>query len=324
MLTQALWLCAGLALLVGGGHALINGAAALAQRLGVSSIVVGLTVVAFGTSAPELAVSLFSAASGNTAITFGNVVGSNIANVGLLLGVTALIRPLPVHGQMVVREIPMMLLCCGAAIALAFDSTLGTGPDLFSRGDGVMLLLLFGVFLYYTTLDARRQRNRDPLLVEAGQAVASAQSGPGACAMLILLGLIGLIGGGRLLVDSAVEIARALAIPEVVIGVTIVAVGTSLPELVTCVIAARRGMNDVAVGNIVGSNIFNLLFVLGLTATILPVPVPAGGSFDLLVMAGLSLALLPMAVTHQRSVTRSEGAILVVAYLAYTGWQIAR
>ena len=323
MLVDSLLLILGLALLIGGGHGLILGAAALAQRLGVSPMIIGLTTVAFGTSAPELAVALFAAFSGSSAIAFGNVVGSNIANVGLLLGMTAIIRPLAVHGQVVTREIPMMLLAGGVTLALGMDTVLGHGPDAIQRGDGAVLVLLFGVFLYYTIGDALRQRRSDPLLVEAKEVLPDEQR-LGRSLLFIVIGLVALIAGGRLLVDSGIAMARALAVPEVVIGVTVIAVGTSLPELVTCIIAVRRGMNDLAVGNLVGSNIFNLLLVLGLTSTILPVPVPAAGGIDLIVVTVFGVALLPMTMTNQRSITRPQGVMLVTGYLAYVMWQALR
>ena len=321
----------GLALLLGGGEALVRGASALARRLGMSPALIGLTVVAFGTSAPELVVCVLSAVRGTSAIAFGNVVGSNVANIGLLLGLTALLLPLRVDSTILSREIPMMVLASLAAMALGLDAALGGAGsgalDVYARGDGLALLLFFGIFLYANARDVLRARSSDPMLREAS-AVPQVEPGEepaplGRAVLLTLVGFVGLVLGGQLVVDSAVSIARALGTPEVVIGVTIVAVGTSLPELVACLAAARKGHDDLAVGNIVGSNVFNLLFVLGSTAAVRPVPLPPGGWIDLAAATLLALALLPMAWT-QRRISRAEGALLVASYVAFSAWQLAR
>ncbi|HUG80951.1 MAG TPA: calcium/sodium antiporter, partial [Bryobacterales bacterium] len=294
--------------------------------LGVAPVIVGMTVVAFGTSTPELVVNLAAAIRGDSAIGFGNVVGSNIANVGLLLAITALAYPLVIHRSIVSREIPMMLLASVAAVVLGLNSLSESGADRFSRGDGLMLLLLFGVFLYYTLGDAMRQRDSDAYfstpVVTAGGATPSAI--PGArLAALIVGGLLLLVGGGELTVRGALGFAQAMGIPEVIIGLTLVAVGTSLPELATSIIAVRRGQTDMAVGNIVGSNIFNLLFIWGLTVTLAPTDLPAGGRIDLLVMTVFAAALLPMAMT-QRKLSRLEGGLLVLGYGVYIVWLAMR
>jgi cation:H+ antiporter len=321
MVAGALFLL-GLGLLVGGGELLVRGAVALADRLGIPPVVVGMTVVAFGTSAPELVVSLSAAVQGEGAIAFGNVVGSNIANLGLLLGVVALVRPLVVHPSIVVREIPMLILGSVAAVALSADRVLAGAPgDALARGDGIVLLLLFGVFLYYTLADALKKRSADPFLAEAAETAAGKRPGSaGTAAVQLLAGLALLVVGGQTTVAGATGLARALGLPEAVIGLTMVAVGTSLPELATSIIAARRNQTDLAVGNLVGSNLFNLLFILGLSATAAPSAVPPGGTLDLLVAAGFAVVLLPLAITHQRRVTRLEGACLLVAYVACVGW----
>ncbi|HEV2294842.1 MAG TPA: calcium/sodium antiporter [Tepidisphaeraceae bacterium] len=318
----------GLALLVLGGEWLVRGASALALRLGVRPVVIGLTVVAFGTSAPELVVNLAAAWRGNSEIGFGNVVGSNIGNIGLLLGLTAVLWPLAVHSTIVVREIPMMVLAALATVALGADRWLGGGApggpmsDMFTRGEGCMLLLLFGVFLYYTFTEALRGRADDALAGETAEGTVSLPTGRSV--LLILGGLACLVGGGQATVLGASRIAQAIGVPDVVIGLTIVAVGTSLPELVTSIVAARRGAVDVAFGNIVGSNIFNLLFIYGLTMTIAPAPLPPGGTIDLLVMTGFSAILLPMAITGGRSISRLEGGILLALYVAYMAHVVMR
>lgn len=324
MILDLLMLVFGLALLIGGGEALVRGASAIAVRLGIAPVVIGMTVVAFGTSTPELVVNLSAAARGDSAIGFGNVVGSNIANIGLLLGITALAFPLVVHRSIVTREVPMMMLASVAAIVLGINRLTGDGADRFTRGDGLMLLLLFGVFLYYTLGDALRQRDTE---LAATQAAAASQTTAPITRLkatgLILGGLALLVGGGELTVRGAVGFAEALGISQVVIGLTIVAVGTSLPELATSIVAARRGQTDIAVGNIVGSNIFNLLFIWGLTVAIAPTAVPAGGHIDLLVMTGFAAVLLPLAWTQQR-LTRIEGAALLIAYTGYIAWLATR
>ena len=337
MLLSLILMLVGLALLVGGAEALVRGASALARRLGVSPIVIGLTVVAFGTSTPELAVNVQGALSGNTGVSFGNVVGSNIANIGLILAVAALVRPLDVHASVVTREIPMLLLGTAAAMAMAPDRRLsGAAADVFDRGDGLVLLLLFGVFLYYTLLGALRNRGAcgsggagggggGDAYVEELQSDVAAQPDQRLWVSLLLtaLGLLGVIVGGKWTVDNAVLLARQAGVSDAIIGLTLVAVGTSLPELVTSVIAARRGHSDLAVGNVVGSNIYNLLFVMGATAVVRPVAVPAdGGHGDLIVMALLTAALLPLSMCRARRIGRTGGAMLLVAYVLYVMWRL--
>lgn len=309
---------------------MVRGSVALATRLGVAPVLIGLTVVAFGTSSPELVVNLVAALRGSADIGFGNVVGSNIANVGLLLGCSALVAPLAVHRTLVVREIPMMILAGAAAIVLGGGPLLGGDVPGYGRGDGLMLLLLFGVFLYYTVGEALQQRDAAP---EGGPGAPGGDhvlgglpsNGPGMARILLLVlgGLTLLIVGGELTVRGAVRIATDLGVSEAVIGLTVVAVGTSLPELATSISAAHRGETDIAVGNIVGSNLFNMLFVFGVSVTVAPAPMPAGGPVDLLVMTGLSALLLPMVLTRRR-VDRAEGIVLLTVYLAYVGWLVIR
>ncbi|MEX0741573.1 MAG: calcium/sodium antiporter [Phycisphaeraceae bacterium] len=321
-----LLLLLGLALLVAGGEFLVRGASTLAARLGVAPVIVGMTVVAFGTSTPELVVNLAAAFRGDSAIGFGNVVGSNIANVGLLLGIVALTYPLVIHRSIVTREIPMMLLASVAAIILAFDGLTDGGADTFVRSEGLILLLFFCVFLYYTLSEALRQRETDIFVTELVATTERPNQPPvprWRIASLVVGGLLLLIAGGELTFRGAVGFAQALGISEVIIGLTIVAVGTSLPELATSFVAARRGQTDMAVGNIVGSNIFNLLFIWGLTVMIAPTAMPAGGRVDLLVMTAFAVVLLPMALTQQR-LSRLEGGVLALGYCAYIGWLAMR
>lgn len=316
---SALLFLIGIAILIFGGDALVRGASALAARLGVPPIAIGLTVVAFGTSAPELVVNLSASFNGTSEIGFGNVVGSNIANIGLLLGLTALIAPIAVHSTIIAREIPMMVLATLVAIALGLDAWFGDSTSAFSRGEGIALLLLFGVFMYYTLAEIIRGSSDGALAVES-----DAQSGPtagvGRSILFIIIGLAGLVVGGEMAVRGATGIAKTLGMSDVVIGLTIVAVGTSLPEMATSLIAARKGAVDMAVGNIVGSNIFNLLFIYGTTMTISPAPVPASGGIDLLVALAFAVALLVMAWTGNRRITRLEGLLLLLGYAGYTAY----
>lgn len=314
---DALLLLAGLALLLAGGEGLVRGASGLARQLGVSPLAIGLTVVAFGTSMPELAVNLLAALRGDTAVSFGNVVGSNIANVGLILGCAALIRPLDVQSTVVVREIPMMLIASAAAIVL------GLRVHVYDRTDGIVLLLFFSIFLYYTVMEVLRDRRSDPLVAESKAAAPSGGRSALTHTLLSAAGLVGLIAGAEATVTSAVSMAEALGVPRAVVALSVVAVGTSLPELVTSLVAARRGQVDLAVGNVVGSNIFNLLFVLGVTSIVRPVAIPAAGVTDLLVMTGLSGALLLFASTHERRIVRWEGGLLLATYAVYLFLRVA-
>ena len=311
--------------MLAGGEALVRGAVALAERLGVPTLIVGLTVVAFGTSTPELVVNLIAAFRGNSDVGFGNVVGSNIANLTLLLGITALIRPVLVQNVVVRREVPMMLLTTVAALIFAEDALLNGRESRFDRDDGLVLLLLFGIYLYYLVVDALSQRSHPPLLPApaAPLTLTDATVSLPLTLGLIIVGLGMLIGGGQLTVYGATALAQAAGIPDVVIALTIVAVGTSLPELVTCVAAARRGQSDLAIGNLVGSNIYNLTFVFGLTATFDPIRVPAGGIIDLVVMLAVSALVLPLSLTG-KSVSRGEGVLLMVLYTGYITWLTLR
>lgn len=318
MLTDLLLLAVGLALLVAGGDGLVRGASALAFRLGVSPLVVGLTVVAFGTSAPELSVNVAAALTDRGEISFANVMGSNIANIGLAIGLVAMLRGITIERAVIVREIPMMTLSTVAALVLASDPWLtGTaGPGGYSRADGVMLLLFFVIFVYYTTSEALRQRGgsegeeRDEKLLSIPRAL-----------FYFALGLGGLVLGGDLTVDAASSLALQLGLSQAFVGLTVVALGTSLPEIVTSLMGVLRGSDSIAIGNVVGSNIFNVLFVLGTTSTISDVPVPDGGTEDLLVALVFALALLPISFNPARRIGRAGGVFLVVGYVAFIAWR---
>lgn len=315
-----LQLLAGLGLLVGGGFAVVQGASQLARRLGVPSFVVGLTVVAFGTSAPELAVNSLAALRGTPGISFGNVVGSNLANLGLILGVAGLIAPLRISSVVLLREIPIMLLATAAVLILGMDSVLRGVPSGYDLADGLVLLLIFTVFLYTAAATVLRKRESDVLVHQSSDQLATG-AGPLRLALQIIGGLAALIFGADMAVDGASTLAALAGVPPSVVGLTIVAIGTSLPELVASVVAMTKGETDLAVGNVVGSNIFNLLFILGVTSTIAPVPVPPGGFGDLMAVAAMSLALLLFSTTG-RHVGRNEAMVLLSAWIAYGLWRI--
>lgn len=316
---QTAMLAVGIALLLGGGHWLVTGSVTIARRLGLSTLFVGLTIVAFGTSAPELVLNVIAASSGHSELSFGNIVGSNIANIGLILGLAALISPLTVHGRVVSKELPWLIAVSVAVAALAWLAP-GVGEEQkgFSRIDGAVMLVIFAIFMV-SWFRMGRRKNSDPLVRELGEeAAAETRASLRAAIGLLIVGLAGLVGGGKLAETGAVEIAQRLGLSQALIGLTVVAFATSLPELATAIIACRQGHHDLAVGNVVGSNFFNLLFVLGVTAIIAPVALPATwGLWDLAVMTVVTILLLPMAISHRRRITRWEGAILLGVYVTY-------
>ena len=304
-------LAMGLLILTAGAEALVRGASRIAGRLGIPSLIIGLTVVAFGTSAPELAVSMGSALSGQSDIALGNVVGSNVFNVLFILGLSALIVPLAIASQLIRIDVPLMIGTSVLVLLLALDGTIG-------RGDGV---ILFAGLLVYTGLQIRQGRRER-------HAEAAPQPRTGARwrvdIVLVLAGLALLVVGARVLVSSAVAIAQALGVSELMIGLTIVAAGTSLPEVATSVVASLRGERDIAVGNVVGSNVFNLLGVLGLSAVVAGEGIavaPQALQFDLPVMIAVALACLPIFVTG-REIVRWEGGLFLAFYVAYTTYLI--
>jgi cation:H+ antiporter len=305
MLDVALFL-AGLLLLTGGGHALVAGASALAGRLRLSSLVIGLTVVAWGTSAPELAVSLGAALRGQGDMALGNVVGSNIINILGVLGVSALVTPLVVSRRLVWHDVPVLLALSAAVWALGANGRIG-------RGEGVLLFALGVLYTAFTVRTSRRERRR----AEVRGPAAAVGAFP--AALLVALGVAALVLGAHWLVEAGTAFARALGVGELVIGLTVVAVGTSLPEAAASVVAAWRGERDMAVGNAVGSNIFNIVNVLGLTALASRggVPVPeAARHFDVPVMIAVAAACLPIFFSGHR-IARWEGALFVAYYAAY-------
>jgi len=310
-------LIAGFVLLVKGADFLVSGASSIARRFNVSDLVIGLTVVAFGTSTPELFVNIVASLNGNTGIAIGNVLGSNIANILLILGISALIYPLHVGRGTVWREIPFSLMAALVLAVLANDHLFDSrGFSEISRGDGIVFLLFFLLFLYYSASIAMEG--------EGGE-LPEGQKGIAVSLLLIAGGLVGLSVGGKWIVDGALHIAGELGMSESLVGLTIVAVGTSLPELATSAMAAWRRNVEIAVGNVVGSNIFNIFFVLGISATIKPLPFVTISNFDIAVVVLASMVLFATMFTgKRRSLDRWEGVVMLLVYSIYIGYLISR
>ena len=323
MILDILLFIVGIILIIVGANYLTEGASVLARRFGVSPLVVGLTIVAFGTSSPELIVSLMSALKGNSDIAMGNVVGSNIFNVLVIGGITALVTPITITRSTVRREIPLMILACLVLSVMALDRVFaGTGAteNILSRSEGIVLLCFFLIFLTYTFAIAKGDPS-DP-----HTAPAPTKHYPlWLLVVFIIGGLGGLVLGGELFVDAASSIARTLGMSEGFIGLTIVAAGTSLPELATSVAAALKKEPEIAVGNIVGSNIFNVFFILGTTATITPIHIGGVSTLDFTMMSFAALLLYVFAVLFgQRVIKRAEGAVLFLCFVLYTAYLIAQ
>jgi cation:H+ antiporter len=323
-LFDLLWLAAGLTMLIAGARWLVAGVSAIAAALGVPPLVIGMTVVAFGTSTPELVINSLSAMKGSTELAFGNIVGSSIVNIGFVLALTAMIKPLKVEPSLITREIPMLLVGVAAFGVLGNDVFLDhAAADRWSRTDGITLLLLFSIFLYYTTRQAIAARNTDSFIGEVrSEAGRSPRRTVVSAIGFTAAGLAGVSIGAQWTVDHAVALARIWGMSEALIGLTIISWGTTLPELATCVVAARRGDPEIALGNVVGSNIFNLLSIGGLVSTIAPITMPAGGLPDLAIMMLLSAILMPIAIRSQQTITRGEGAFLFLVYASYLSWRV--
>lgn len=315
------WLILGLVLIIIGANALTDGASAIAKKWGVSDLIIGLTVVAFGTSAPELAISMVSALKGNAPMAVGNVVGSNIFNVFVIIGIVALIRPIKVQPSIMVNELPLVILSSLALLAIGSGPILGvTGERIITRPEGILLLLFFCIFMRYTFAQARKGSEDDPA---AQQSASGKNMSMWKAVIWVIGGLAGLIYGGDRFVAGASGIAAALGMSDAMIGLTIVAAGTSLPELATSVTAAMKGQTGIAIGNVIGSNIFNIFLVLGLTATITPLPFGGISEIDLLVMTLASVLFWFFSWKfRERTITRWEGGILVLPYIIYIVWQV--
>ena len=319
MITNLLILIGSLIILILGAEGLVRGASRLALRLGISAFVVGITVVGFGTSAPELAASLRSATSGHPEIALGNVVGSNIMNIALVLGLTALMRPIPVSLKLVKRETIVVILVSILPMIALFNG------GVLSRWMGCLFVVLLVAFLYWTWRSSRTEGGAPEELEVAEIKPPTGAGSVLAELLLIVIGIVMLAYGADLLVKSATNLARAFGVSELVIGLTIVAGGTSAPELVTSLMAIYRGKADLSVGNILGSCVFNILGILGITVIVVPIEIPMSMFvFDIPLMAILAFACLPIFFSGGR-ITRTEGAIMLGIWMAYTvllyvGW----
>ncbi|MDH4107179.1 MAG: calcium/sodium antiporter [Gammaproteobacteria bacterium] len=309
---------AGIVLLLAGGTGLVRGASQIAMRFGVSEMVVGLTIVAFGTSTPELVVNVISGLRGASEVAFGNVIGSNITNLGLVLGAAALMMPVQLHGQVVKRELPFLLLGTTVIAVMALDGTLKGDPPQLDRSDSLILLLLFLIFIYLMASDIWRSRRDDPLVLTMEARVHEHQRFGAMLPWLLAFGGVGLLFiGGEMTVRGAIDLSTAVGIPAEIVGLFVVAVGTSLPELVTSVIAARRGESDLALGNVVGSNIFNGLFVLPAGGLITDIVVPHGGVADIAVSWLFAALLIPIFYLGRSRFGRGFGVLFLLGYFTY-------
>lgn len=300
----------GFVFLIKGADLLVEGSSSIAKRFGIPNLVIGLTIVSFGTSAPELLVNIVASINGASDIGIGNILGSNIANIFLILGVSALICPLAVKKNTTWKEIPLNLLAAIVLFVMANDILIdGAFKSILTRIDGIILVLFFIIFLYYTMGLAMSEKNGED----------GYKKGPlGKSIVMIIAGIIGLALGGQWVVNGAIQIASVFGLSEALIGLTVVAVGTSLPELATSAIAAYKGNTDIAVGNVVGSNIFNIFWVLGLSAIIKPLPFSQVINIDILVFICATLLLFVFSFTGgKRQIERSEGAVFIAFYILY-------
>ena len=319
MIWNILILIFGLALILGGANYLTDGASAVARRSGISPLMIGLTIVAFGTSAPELVISCVSAFNHNAGIAIGNVVGSNIFNILVIIGLTALVRPIKIERGILVNDIPLVILSSLVILVLGNGVLLdGDSENIITRSGGLILLLFFCIFLRYTFSIAKSSEE------SADDSTEIKSMKTWVAAVAIVGGLGALIWGGQLFVDSASAIARSLNVSDAIIGLTIVAFGTSLPELATSIVAAVKNQPGLAVGNVVGSCIFNVFFVLGASAVISPLLLGGITNVDLLVLVGASLLFWIFGkVIRKMTFTRTEGAVMFLAYVAYTVYLIS-
>lgn len=312
-------LIAGLALLVWSADLFVEGSAAAARHFNISPLLIGMVIVGFGTSAPEMVVSAIASWQGNPGIALGNAYGSNITNIALILGITAMISPIVVHSRVLHKELPILLAVTGFALLLMQDHEL-------SRLDGWLHLLLFAVLIGWSILQGVRN-GRDALGEEMEAELSGHQMPVGRAFISLTIGLVLLIASSRILVWGAVNIAHFFGVSDLIIGLTVIAVGTSLPELASSIVAIRKNEHDIALGNVIGSNMFNTLAVIGIAVTIHPLPVEAAiFSRDMMVMTFLTICLFLFCYGFsggQGKITRVKGGLLVCAYLGYTVYLLA-
>ncbi len=314
-----LFLIIGLVLILVGANALTDGASAIARRFNISDLVIGLTIVAFGTSMPELVVSTMSAINGSGDMALGNIVGSNLFNILVILGATALVRPIHVERSTITRDVPFVLLSSLVVCFVALDVFIdGAETCVVTRSEGLMLLGLFAIFLRYTFAIAHNGTDDQP--EEGTVKHLSLPMG----VLYSIGGLVGLVVGGQLFVDGATDIARWLGVSEAVIGLTILAGGTSLPELAASIVAALKGKGDMAIGNVVGSCIFNVFLIIGTSATIAPMNIVGLSLLDFGMLVGASVLFLLFARFYKdRTITRVEGSLLLAVYVAYIAYLVS-
>ena len=314
---QIVLLIIGFIVLIKGADWLIDGASSTASHFKVSKMLIGLTIIAFGTGAPELAVSISSLINGTTDMLLGNVIGSNITNILLLIGIGALIRPIKINKNTISKELPLLLLISTVLVVLFLDTILmNSAANTISRADGIICILFFLIFLYYIISMARKNRKK------AKKEVEKPKYKLGISLLLIVVGLIGVVGGAELVVSSASTIAKSIGITDRIIALTIVAFGTSLPELITTIKAAKRGETELLVGNIIGSNIFNICIVLGLPVTLFGTVTPESFQIiDIVMLIGSAVVLLLTARSGHK-ITRLEGGLMLTLFFIYYGFII--
>ena len=318
---EYVWLILGFVLLIKGADWFVDGASALSKKFGIPSVVIGLTVVAFGTSLPEASVSISAALTQNSGISVGNVVGSNIFNLLVVAGASAVLCPISVNKSIIKKDMPYSLLLALALLFLTFSIFPGSAEDnVITRADGMILLLFFAVFMFYTVSSALSapapEENNNEKIMPVWQQL-----------LFIASGLAGICFGGNRVVAGATEIARTFGLSESLIGLTIVAIGTSLPELVTSIVAAKKGESDIAIGNVIGSNIFNIAFILGASSLITPIAIYTqdifNSMYDIIILAIVTLiCFIPIVKT--KKISRTAGSVMVIAYIAYTVYIMMR
>lgn len=310
MFWNILLLIVGFVLLIKGADLFVDGASSTAENFRISKMLIGLTIVAFGTSAPEFAVSISALAAGNTDMVLGNVIGSCILNILLILGIAAMVRPITIRDNTVRKELPLCMLISTLLAVLFLDISLNDGSvNQVTRADAIVTLLFFTVFLYYLITLSKQKHEKNTK--------SKPQYKLGMSLILIVIGLVGIIIGSQLVVDSASSIAAAIGMSERVISLTVIAFGTSLPELVTTVVASLKGEQDLAVGNIIGSNIFNICIVLGIPVAIFGTVTPASFQMIDIVMLVASAVMLFIFAVSKRRISRAEGAIMLACFVAY-------
>lgn len=313
MIVSILLIIFGFSSLIFGANWLVEGASALAKRYKVSNLVIGLTIVAFGTSAPEFVVNNIASMQGHADIVFGNIIGSNNFNLFIILGLSGLILPIKVQSSTAWKEIPISLFVTLLLLSLVNDFTF-SGQTYMSTADGLILLFLFCLFLYYVF---KQTTNEEQTTIAESQKSGKRIWG------LIIIGLVGLILGGQLVVQNSIQVAHALHISEKIIGLTIVAAGTSLPELVTSVVAATKKNSDIAIGNVIGSNIFNILLILSVSSIIKPIAYNPKFNIDLFILIGGTIFLFTSMLTgEKKKIDRWEASILFGFYIGYTTYLV--